>query len=81
MCSPKRYAQVLILVPVNVTLFAKRVFGDIIKFRLSVIILGWAPNPITGVHKEEEKKNIKEEKEIKEDGKTKEELNTKNEEE
>ena len=51
MCSPKRYAQVLILVPVNVTLFAKRVFGDISKFRLSVIILGWAPNPITGVLK------------------------------
>lgn len=35
----------------NVTLFAKRVFSDIIKFRLSVIILGWAPNPITGVLK------------------------------
>ena len=50
-CSPKRYAQVLILVPVNVTLFAKRVFGDIIKFRLTVIILGWALNPITGVLK------------------------------
>lgn len=51
MCSPKRYAQVLILVPVNVTLFAKRVFGGIIKFRLTVIILGWALNPITGVLK------------------------------
>ena len=51
LCSPKRYGQVLILVPVNVTLFPNRVFADIIKLRFSLTILGWALNPMTGILK------------------------------
>ena len=59
--SPKRYIHVLILELVNVTLFGKMVFEDIIKLEtLNEIILDleWALNPMTGILIRERQREI-----------------------
>lgn len=48
----KRYAHILTPTPVNVTLFGKSIFVDVIKlkiFRGYCRLPGWALNPVTSV--------------------------------
>ena len=38
LCPLRRYAETLIAVPVNVTLFGNRVFADVIKMEVEIIL-------------------------------------------